>query len=321
MRVFRSLEEARSQFAPSVISIGNFDGVHIGHRELLRRVKVRAAKTQAKPSVITFHPHPAQVVAPERAPLLLTTPEERVALMAVEGIEQVLIVPFDESVASLEPVQFIDRVVAGIAGARAVVVGDNFRFGRRQAGNIATLRELAGPRGIEVEVVHPVPWRGAIVSSSAIRRLIQAGNVSRAARMLARPYALSGDVVPGEGRGSKQTVPTLNLKWENAVLPATGVYITRTTCLATGSIWPSITNIGYRPTFAGKGITVETFLLTPLAAETPRRIQVDFLRRMREERAFPDAVALKSQILQDVARAQAFHRRISKSLKPEACRL
>jgi riboflavin kinase/FMN adenylyltransferase len=171
------------------------------------------------------------------------------------------------------------------------------------------LQELGRQYGFEVEIMHAVVWRGRIISSSEIRRAIEAGQVSLACRMLGRPYALEGVVVPGAGVGSKQTVPTLNLDTKAEVLPKTGVYITRTHDQKSSREWPSITNVGYRPTFNGHGLTIETYLLSPLDGDAPEEISVEFLRWVREERKFPNPEALKTQILRDVSSAQAYFRR------------
>ena len=312
-RVFRSLDEIPSDFAPSALTIGNFDGVHAGHRAILRRVVEVARAQQLRPSVLTFDPHPAAVVAPARMPRLMTSPAQRTALMHAEGIAQVLILPFDQAVAQLTAEEFVERVLVAKLGVRAVLVGHDFCFGNKQSGNVRVLRELGGKYGFSTEEVKAVQLRGQIVSSTGLRQMIEKGQVSQAARMLQRPYALEGDVVAGRGVGSRQTVPTLNLSTQTEVLPATGVYITRTHDLDDGRAWPSATNIGYRPTFAdGRELSIETFLLEPLDGETPRRIRVEFLRRVRAERAFPDAQALKQQILRDAARAQAYFRRVKK---------
>ena len=197
--------------------------------------------------------------------------------------------------------------------AQAVIVGGNFRFGFRQAGNIVTLRDLGQQLHFLVRSVEPVSFRQHSVSSSLIRRQIEDGDVALAARMLGRPYALSGEVVRGHGIGSKQTVPTLNLATDAQVLPEHGVYITRTTDLADGRVWDSITNVGVRPTFSGEGeLTIETFLLSKLEGETPSQIQVELLRHVREERKFASPDELKAQIFRDVARANTFHRRAQK---------
>ena len=211
------------------------------------------------------------MVAPERTPPLLTSPDRRAALMREEGIEQVLILPFTRELAMLTPEEFVERLLVKALGARAVLVGDNFHFGHRQAGNVAVLAELGRKFGFETEIVPAVTWRGRVVSSSGIRELIRAGNVSLAARLLQHAYGLEGEVVSGRGVGSKQTVPTLNLATSAEVIPANGVYITRTRDQADGREWNSVTNIGYRPTFgASDQLSIETFLLDPLTGETPR---------------------------------------------------
>ena len=306
MRVARGVAEAAG-FGPSAVTIGNFDGVHVGHQHLFREV-VRISRERGwRPTVLTFDPHPSYVVAPDRAPRLLTTHQERCDLMRDVGIEQVLILPFTTETARLSPLEFIQRIVVGVLDAKAVLVGENFRFGHKQAGNTKTLEELGSQYGFETRIVDPVRYRGRVVSSSEVRRLIECGDVALACRSLNRPYAISGDVVAGQGIGSRQTVPTLNLRWSAAVLPRVGVYITRT---RNSGRWNSITNVGHRPTFSGSHeLTIETFLLDPLEGPAPEYIRVEFLRRVRDERKFESPEALKTQILKDVGRAQAFFRR------------
>jgi len=317
LRIFRSLGEARHGFAPSAVTIGNFDGVHAGHRELMRRTVRLARELGVKPSALTFHPHPATVVAPERAPLLLSTPDERCALMAAEGIEQVLIMPFDETISHLSPEQFFRQVLVDALGARAVIVGENFRFGYRQSGSTEDLRRLAAQHGVRAEIVPLLECRGVRVSSSEIRRLLAEGNVSRANRLLERPYSIAGSVVPGAGRGAREVVPTLNLETSSledsaSALPQSGVYVTRTEDLDADRRWNSITNIGYRPTFDGRHLTIETYLLDPFEPPSPRRIRLEFLRRLRAERKFASAEELRAQIAADVEAAKAFFRRLER---------
>ncbi len=253
MRVARSLEEA-AQFGPTAVAIGNFDGVHIAHQELLATV-VRTARERAlAASVLTFDPHPAAVVAPERAPRLLSTLGERCTLLAREGIENVLILPFTAAFSRRTPADFVERVLVKALHAQAVVLGENFRFGHRQAGDTRMLAELGGHFGFETHIVNAVKLRGRVVSSSEIRKNIEAGKVGLAGRMLGRPYGLAGEVVPGQGIGAKQTVPTLNLRTPAQVIPHAGVYLTRTWDLDDESRrWDSITNVGYRPTFRTAG--------------------------------------------------------------------
>jgi riboflavin kinase/FMN adenylyltransferase len=309
MRIARNIAET-AEFAPSAVIIGNFDGVHVGHQHLCREVAALARERGLRPTVLTFDPHPACVVAPDRAPRLLTTPEERVALMGQHGIEQALILPFTRQIAEMSPEDFIRAVMVKALGVKLVLVGENFRFGRRQAGDTEMLMRLGQTEGFETRVVGPVGCRGRLVSSSAVRKLIDDGSVQLAWRFLNRPYSISGEIVRGHGIGAKQTVPTLNLKTGAQVLPARGVYLTRTSDAGRG--WNSITNIGYRPTFGdAQELTIETFLLDPLEGEAPAHIRLEFLRRVRDERKFENPAELKAQILRDVHTARKFFRRFA----------
>jgi riboflavin kinase/FMN adenylyltransferase len=318
MRIYRSLAETPPDFGPSALTIGNFDGVHVGHRRILRRLKELADERGWKASVLTFDPHPSRVVAPERSPRLMTSPEQRAGLMAEEGVEQVLILPFTPELARLPAEEFVRQLVVGRLDARAVMVGGNFRFGYRHSGDIRLLQELGQQLGFETVIVPPVEWHGTTVSSSGIRELIRTGRVSLAARCLDRAYRLEGPVVSGRGVGSKQTVPTLNLAPEQECIPANGVYVTHTRDLdearldglAGARSWESITNVGYRPTFgASDELSIETFLLGPLAGDPPRRIRVEFLWRVRDERKFATPEALRAQILKDARAAGNYFRR------------
>jgi riboflavin kinase / FMN adenylyltransferase len=314
MRIYRSLAEVPADFGPSALSIGNFDGVHFGHRRILRRVKALAAERGWKASVLTFDPHPTVVVAPERAPRLMTSPEQRARLMEEEGIEQVLIMPFTGEVAHLSPEAFVRGLLVERLGVRAVLVGANFRFGYQHAGDALALAEYGKAFGFETVVVPAVVCRGRMVSSSGIRELLVAGKVAAANRLLQHAYGIEGEVVSGRGVGSKRTVPTLNLETRAEVIPADGVYVTRTRDLEDGREWNSVTNAGNRPTFGEGGErTIETFLLEPGALGTPgaapRRIRVEFLLRLRGERRFETAEALKQQILKDVRAAESYFRR------------
>jgi riboflavin kinase/FMN adenylyltransferase len=310
MKTFASPAGVPESFGPSLVTIGNFDGVHCGHREIMRRVVRIARERGLTPTVMTFDPHPAQVLAPERAPKLIMTLGQRLRRMEAEGIEAVLVLPFSLAFARLSPREFAAQILAGALKARGVMVGEDFRFGYRQTGNIQTLKDL----GFEVLPVATIAGRGGRISSTAIRKLLAAGEVSRACRLLCEPFALEGEIVRGQGIGSKQTVPTLNLEPRNEVLPKNGVYVTRTRDQESGRIWESITNIGYRPTFDGQGLTVETFLLEPLTGESPKSIEVQFLKFVREERKFETPEALRFQILRDAGFAARLHRRL-KSLK------
>jgi riboflavin kinase/FMN adenylyltransferase len=314
--IYRSLAETPDDFGPCAITIGNFDGVHLGHQRILRRVSALAREEGWKSAVLTFDPHPAKLVTPASAPRLLTTMEERARTILERGIDEILILPFTPEIAALEPEDFVRELLVDKLKARAVLVGANFHFGKRAAGDAGTLEELGERYSFETDIIVPVVWRGRMISSSEVRRLIAEGDVSTACRMLGRPYALRGAVVPGEGRGSKQTVPTLNLDTKAEVLPKTGVYVTRTHDSGGAREWPSISNVGYRPTFDGHTRSIETYLLAPLDAAPPREISVEFLRRVRDERKFENAEALKAQILRDVNRAQTYFRRLGQAAAP-----
>jgi len=296
----------------SVLTIGKFDGVHAGHAHLLSQVVAIAKERGLTPAAMTFDPHPACVVAPARAPRPLMSLEERCARIRALGIERVYVLKFTPEIAKLTPEEFVSQYVHDELRARVVIVGGNFRFGNKQAGDPAVLGELGQRYGFETRIVQAVKLRGRVISTSEIRRCIGSGEVSLAGRLLSRPYAIEGDIVHGHGVGSKQTVPTLNLQTSAEVLPCDGVYITRTTDLDGRGTWDSITNIGMRPTFDGHARTIETFLLGPITSSAPSRIRLEFLRRVREERKFDSPEALKAQILRDVLRAQTYFRRVTR---------
>jgi riboflavin kinase/FMN adenylyltransferase len=310
--IARDLSECAA-FGPAAVTIGIFDGVHAGHRQLLRQTVSIARERGLHSVALTFDPHPASVVAPQRVPRMLMSLDERCEAILAEEIEHILVLRFDTAVARMSPEEFAARYLGDGLHARAVLVGEKFRFGHGQSGDTAALHRLGAQFGFETHILERVRRRGLIVSSTEIRKRIDAGNVALAARLLERPYALSGEVVRGHGIGAKQTVPTLNLQTSAEVLPRSGVYITRTTEAETDRQWNSITNAGYRPTFApateGDALSIETFLLDPLEGAPPAHIRVEFLRRVREERKFESPAALKEQILHDVASAQAFFRR------------
>jgi len=309
VRVFHSAEEIPPDFGPSVVTIGNFDGLHAGHREIMRRVTAIGRERGLTPTVFTFDPHPARVLAPDRAPKLIMTVPQRLRRLEAEGIEATLVFPFSLEFAKLTPEEFVERILAGALKARCVLVGEDFRFGYKQSGNIDTLRELGAKFGFELQAVAAIAGGGDRVSSTRIRKAISEGMVSRACRMMSAAFALAGPVVRGLGIGSKQTVPTINLAWENELVPAVGVYVTRVRDEATGTEWRSITNVGYRPTFNGEGLSVESFLLDSPPDRIPERIEVLFLARVRGERRFDSPEKLRAQILRDVSAARRFHSR------------
>jgi riboflavin kinase / FMN adenylyltransferase len=315
-RVFFSLEAAADRFGPCSLAIGNFDGVHMGHQALLAAAGRFVSNMRMNPAVLTFHPHPAVFVAPTRVPPMICSLRQRLRLLEAAGVQRILVLPFNRDVARLSPEEFVRDVVVKGLQAKAVFVGENFRFGYQQAGTPEVLRGLGEQYDFVTHFVKPISFRGQVVSSSGIRRLLALGNARMAGRMLGRCFSLEGPVVSGRGIGSQQTVPTLNLDPPAGQIIPRGVYVTETIEAGTGRRWPSITNAGVRPTFGGEHLAIETFLLAPLEGDTPREISVQFRRFIRAEQQFPNATALKEQIMRDVARAQAYWRRLSTLSSP-----
>jgi riboflavin kinase/FMN adenylyltransferase len=311
-RIFRSLDDARAHFAPSALAIGNFDGVHIGHQALLAATSTFAARNGLAPSVLTFHPHPTAIVAPERKPPMICTLEQRIELLGAAGAEQILVLPFTAEVARFSPEHFVSEILVAALRTKAVFVGQNFRFGHKQAGTSSVLCELGDRFGFSSHFIDPVKYRGEIVSSSAIRESLKNGKVSRAGRLLGRCFFIEGDVVAGRGVGSKQLVPTLNVRPHPDQLVPRGIYATETADILRGRRWQSITNVGTSPTFGTNETTIETYLLSDFDGLAPETIRVEFHHWIRWETWFPSVDALRAQILKDVARAQAYWRRVHK---------
>ena len=312
LTVFSSAAEWAARYGAvgrgSILAIGNFDGIHLGHQAILRGVVARARETGDVATVLTFEPPPLKILRPEKAPLRLSTNEQRLTWFAAGGLEAVVVLPFTMELAQVGPETFVEEILLRGLSLRAVLVGDNFCFGHRQAGNVRLLRELGMRLGFEVTIVPPVEFRGEIVSSTVIRREIAAGNVSHAARLLGRPFVLTGPVVPGTGTGRKFTFPTLNLVAEQELLPRDGVYITQTKI---GDVsYDSVTNIGNRPTFNGAALSVETHLLGVSGDVHPERLKIRFWKRLRGEKKFSGADELRAQIARDIAHAGQFFARL-----------
>jgi riboflavin kinase/FMN adenylyltransferase len=286
-----------------VVTIGNFDGVHRGHQALIGGAVARAEVEGGTPVVLTFDPHPACVLTPDRAPARLMTLDQRVEIMADLGVKHVVALAFDRQLAQMTAAEFSVEILHRILRARAVLVGEAFRFGRGREGSIETLREL-GPRlGFSVVAVPPVLHEGAPVSSSRVREAVEAGEVRKAAMLLGRPFFLDGSVARGDGRGRKLGVPTANLDPDNETLPALGVYA----CWCRGAAdepRATVVNVGRRPTFGGGPPVVEAHLLDWAGDLYGRRLRLEFAERLREERSFVDEGALLDQIRADVATAR-----------------
>jgi riboflavin kinase/FMN adenylyltransferase len=311
---FTSPEPWAAHYAPSgrgsVLAIGNFDGIHLGHQAILRAAAQRAAKTKDVATALTFDPSPRKILRPESAPMRLCTNAQRMDWFGTVGLEAAVVLPFTLDLARLSPQEFVEQILVRGLHVRAVLVGENFRFGHQQAGNVALLRELGARHGFAVEIIPPVALDGEVVSSTAIRREIAAGNVTHAARLLGRPFALTGEIVGGTGTGRRFTFPTLNLKPEQELLPARGVYVTRTLLEDEIKTRRSVTNVGMRPTFNGASLSVETHLLDFSGEVTAKRMEVRFWKRLREEKKFASPEELRAQIARDIAAARRFFTRL-----------
>lgn len=308
--IFHTLEEACGRFGPCALAIGNFDGVHIGHQALIGRTIRCAQQNGFIPAVLTFDPHPTAVVAPDRVPPLICTLEQRFKLLAATGIRRIFVLNFRASVAQLSPEEFVSQILVDCLDTKAVFVGDNFRFGYRQAGTPEVFAALGEAYGFSTCFLKPVTLRGAVVSSTSVRTALAEGNVVQAARLLGRCYSVSGPVVSGRGIGSKKTVPTLNLKPQPQLLIPHGIFVTETFQTGSGRRWQSVTSCGYNPTFGATDLTIETYLLEPLNDASPHSIEVQFRHFLRREETYPDAESLKAQIMKDVARSKAYWRRV-----------
>jgi len=317
LSVFSSSQGWASRYAnfghASVLAIGNFDGIHLGHQAILRATVERARALHAVPTALTFDPSPRKVLRPETAPPMLSTNAQRMEWFNTHGLEAVVILPFTLDLARLSPQEFVEQILVRDLRIAAVLVGENFRFGHKQAGDVKLLSEFGSKHGFEVVIIPPVVYRGEVVSSTIIRREVAEGDVSHAARLLGRPFALTGEVVSGTGTGRKFTFPTLNLAVEQELLPARGVYVTRTCLEGETRSHRSVTNIGFRPTFNGSSLSVETHLLDAQLVTTPKRMEVRFWKRLREEKKFSSPEELRAQIAADIARADKFFSRLRRA--------
>jgi riboflavin kinase/FMN adenylyltransferase len=314
VQTFHKLGDVPADFGPTLVSVGNFDGVHRAHRHVLAEIVERAKAEGAKSVAVTFEPHPIRILRPDNTLKLLTPTPEKLRLLASTGIDAVLLLPFTRDLSLMTPHQFAHEILKKRLYAREVHEGYNFHFGHKASGNIHTLRELGREMGFEVHDYPEMRLRGEPVSSSHIRKLLAEGRVSRARHLLARPFNLLSTAGRGRGYGAKYTVPTINLARYEELVPRDGVYITRTR-IGNGDCFDSVTNVGNRPTFGADSFAIETHLLNfhPLALSAETEIELHFLDRLRDEIKFPSVEALKEQIVCDVRKAQKYLRRLGRA--------
>lgn len=308
MDVYHSLEDVPEQRSRGrTVAIGVFDGVHRGHQEILSRAVNAARRLDALCAAVTFYPHPEVVLRPRTAPRLLTLPERKAELIAELGVDELVILPFDRRFAALSPEAFCTEVLSERLGAREVFVGENFRFGRDGLGSPADLSSYGGAHGFHVTPVSLAHADGEVISSTRIRTLLASGRVAAAAHLLGRPHRVQGQVVSGAGRGRTLDAPTANLLIPRELaLPRKGVYVTRA-FLEDGTAQPSVTSIGTNPTFEkDRKVRVETLLIDFAGELYGRRLEVDFLERIRSQRRFVDPALLAARIREDVHLARRY---------------
>ena len=301
MKIIDRLEDLTPDYPAPVATIGNFDGVHLGHQNLIRDLVARAASIGGTPVVMTFHPHPLQVLAPNFAPLQIQTLGQRLAIIESLGIPLTVIIPFNMQLAQKSAGDFaVDTLWKGLR-VQEVYVGPNFAFGYRRQGSFNLLKEIGEEKGFLAGKIHQVQFRGNRVSSTAIRQALISGQVGLARRLLGRPYALEGQIVHGRGLGSRLQVPTANLQSPNELIPRRGVYVTMLT--SGDRVYEGVTNIGFRPTInpeEGASLSIETHVLDFNPELYGKQVKLEFLMRLRDERRFAGQPALVEQIHRDI---------------------
>ncbi|MGC3972049.1 MAG: bifunctional riboflavin kinase/FAD synthetase [Pirellulales bacterium] len=302
MKLLRSLDELSPAERGGAVSVGNFDGVHRGHAELVAKLRRQASRVGGPAVVFTFDPHPAWILRPQSAPTPLTWIDRKAALLAELGVDVMVAYPTDEALLSLTAREFFDRILLGALGARALVEGTNFCFGHDRTGTIDVLRRFADEAGIALEAVDAVQFEGDIVSSSRVRTLIHDGRIAEAGRLLTRPYRIRGLVRHGAARGAKLGFPTANVDGVDTLLPGPGVYAGR--AWVQGKPWPAAVNVGPNPTFGEQALKIEAHLIDFHGNLYGELLELDFAAQLRPVQKFAGLEELKTQLAADVAQAK-----------------
>jgi riboflavin kinase/FMN adenylyltransferase len=307
MMLFHKLDDLPADLGPTVVSVGNFDGVHRAHTHVLNEIVSRAAREKnAKAIAVTFEPHPVRILRPDSPFKLLSPTPEKIRLLTQTGVDGVLLLPFTRDLSLMTPRQFAQDILRERLRAIEVHEGYNFHFGHKAAGSVGMLAELGREMGFDVKAYPEMKLRGEPVSSSHIRKLLAGGRVSRARHLLGKPFSILSTPGRGRGYGSKYTVPTINLSRYEELVPGDGVYITRTR--VGEECFDSVTNIGNRPTFGADSFAIETHLLNfhPIELTPETEVELFFLNRLRDEIKFPSVDALREQIAKDVKKARRY---------------
>jgi riboflavin kinase/FMN adenylyltransferase len=309
MQIAHFPDTPRPRWSAPVVGLGNFDGVHRGHRKLLDEVRRHAEARTGTAVAMIFDPHPPKVLRPDKAPPLLMTLEQKLEAFENAGMSAVAIVRFTPELSRWEPEAFVETVLIDWLRVAEVRVGANFLFGRDRSGTFTLLRALGEDRGFKVDKIDPVLYKDFVVSSTRIRHLVAEGRVDEAGALLGHHYAIDGEVVPGDRRGRELGFPTANLVSGNELLPAYGIYATIATI--EGRCHPSVTSVGVRPTIGDGKLAVETHLLDGARELYGARLRLSFVRWLREEVKFDDFGALRDQIARDAEDARQLFRKIS----------
>lgn len=297
-------DAARLAVHANAVTIGNFDGVHLGHQAMLARLRARAASVGGAPTVLTFEPHPREIFAPDSAPTRLTSLREKLEILRGLGVAHVHVCRFTRAFAALTAEEFVHRILVDGLRARYVLVGDDFRFGARRVGDFALLRQLGERHGFEAEALHTVEAAGQRASSTAVREALAAGDMAMAAQQLGRPYSISGRVVGGDQLGRKIGYPTANIQLKHNRPPVKGIFAVRVQGLDRPD-WPGVASLGTRPTVHANGKpTLEVHLFDFARSIYRAHLRVEFLHKLRDEAKFPSMEALIAQIDRDAAQAR-----------------
>jgi riboflavin kinase/FMN adenylyltransferase len=301
MDVITHLEAFQKSLPLPVITIGNFDGVHLGHQAIFRALGQRAREIGGTSIVLTFDPHPLKVLAPERCPPLLTPTAKKLSIIEACGIDVAICLPFTRELAALTPEAFVEDVLVRTIAIQEIQVGYNFAFGKERQGSIALLRALGQRHGFRVRISEPIAVAGCVVSSSVIRQWLQQGRVDEAARLLGRLYSIAGTVVEGYQKGRELGFPTANVRSANELIPDRGVYAVIVEWQ--GQRYEGVANIGFNPTFGRTALSVEIHLFNFSQQLYGEAVEVSFVKKIRDERAFPSIAELVKQIGRDVETA------------------
>ena len=296
------LDSITKPFTNSVITLGNFDGVHLGHQGLIRMVIGRAREIQGQSMVVTFRPHPLKILAPEKCPPLISLYEEKIKLFEKLGIDVLVKIPFTLNFAEMSPKEFVKTILCDLLGAKEIYVGFNYRFGKGRKGTTQTLKAMGEEFGFRVNEVEQISLNNEVISSTKIRQLLKAGEVEHAAGLLGRPYAITGIVIKGDSRGKTLGFPTANIASRHTLIPADGVYAVR--LFARDRHYDGIVNIGVRPTFDTGSLVIEVHIFDFNEDLYGEEITIFFIKKLRQEKKFDSADALIAQITRDISEAK-----------------